>query len=417
MANEFDLAKADGLFKDTYGSLTDIRPSSAVVQRLVPYSENAKVGDSYIEAIEVQAPQGITHSGAATTVSALKGVRNAVIVQASSKGFETVLREQVQYKVLSQAVSAGKTAFKSAMDCVVKGMQKSIANRLEANIIHGQRGWGVVESVADGGSSTVVVTMTAASWSSGLWYSAIGATFDALTSTTKNNGDGPLILTKVDVANRAVTFSHSGTYSDQVQAADVIHPEGCGTGTAADFLGLMAQAENLTGTTLGISATTYAGWAGNTYDAAGPFSFRIFQDALHRVRSRGGDVGRLVALMGRPYSTLVSELGEMGKLDLGTAKKVTAGVKGISYDAGLDLGEVDLVFHPFMRDGEVCIFPADETVRGGATDIAFGVPGMGEKMFQFVAGYNAVELQALYDQLVIIKKPCASMVISGITHN
>ena len=38
-------------------------------------------------------------------------------------------------------------------------------------------------------------------------------------------------------------------------------------------------------------------------------------------------------------------------------------------------------------------------------------------MFQFVAGYNAVELQALYDQLVIIKKPCASMVISGITHN
>lgn len=421
MSNELDLAKADGLFKDVFGQSNDARPEEATLQRLHPYSDVAKTGDEYCEEVEIRAPNGFSYTGATTTVSALKGVRNAVFLQAKSKSYEVILREQVQNKVLNQAMAGGKTSFKSGMSAVTGGMQKSIANRLEANLLHGQRGLGVVESVADGGSSTVVVTFTAATWSTGIWFIlGEGATFDAITSgATVNNGSGPLILKTIDVANRAVTFDHSGTFSSEVAAADVIHPEGCGiTATPTDFAGLMTQGSNTTGTVLGISATTYANWKANTLDAGGPFSFGIFERALHEVRSRAKGSGKLIALMGKPYSVLVSELQTMGKLEVDSASKnITAGVKGLTYDAGADLGEVDIIFHAMMRDGEVLVYPKNEVIRGGAIDIKFGKAGTDEKFFEPVPGYNAVELQATYDQLLMLRKPAGACLISGITHN
>lgn len=423
MANEFDLTKGDGLFKDVYAKrAAEVRGKSAILQRLHKFSQEAKVGDEYKINVPLKVPQGWTHLGTTTTVTALKGVRNAVHVQAATKSYEAILREQVKWKVFSQATSSGPEAFKSAMDAVVEGMQLSCVNRQEAILLHGQRGLGTVESVADGGSSTVVITMTAASWSTGLWYSALGATVDAVTSgTTVNNDGGVMIVTKVDPANRAITCSHSGTFSDQVAANDVMNFEGLGiTATPLDPVGLLAQAGNTSSSVFGINPTTagYGNWAGNTYDAAGPLDWEKLEDAMHRVRARAGmDVGKLHCLVGRGYSSLVKSLHEAGHFEIGNASKdVTAGVKGINYDAGADLGEFSIIFHPLMKDGELVIYPKEETIRAGATDITFNLPGAGEKFFQFVNGYDAVELGALFDIFLMVKKPSAALLMTGITY-
>jgi len=424
VANEFDAGKADGLFKTVYADkITDVRPGSAIVQKLLPFSKEAKLGKQYAVDIEMKAPQGWSHTGAATTVTALKGPRNAQHIQATSSSFESVLREQIQYKTLSQATSEGPAAFKKATSAIVMGMQKSAANRLEALLLHGQdatNGLGVVESVADATGSQVDVVITAATWSTGLWYSAIGATVDAITSgATVNNGSGPLIVVKVTPSTRTVRFDHLGTFSNEVAAGDVLHFESCGiTATPLALAGLVIQASNTTGTVHGLSAATHPNWAANTYDANGPISFGLLEDALHQVRSRAGDCGKLVCLAGRAYSTLARDLVEAGKLDLGaTAKSITNGVKGMSYDAGADLGEFEIVFHPMMMDGHIVIFPKEETCRGGASDITFNLAGEDEKFFQYIAGYNAFELQCLFDQFLMVKKPGASMLISGITYS
>jgi hypothetical protein len=49
-------------------------------------------------------------------------------------------------------------------------------------------------------------------------------------------------------------------------------------------------------------------------------------------------------------------------------------------------------------------------------DISFNVGGMEERYFTLVPDYTAVELQAVSDQTVMLLRPSASVLITGITY-
>jgi hypothetical protein len=298
----------------------------------------------------------------------------------------------------------------------VAGMQVAEANRVEASILHGQRGYGTVESVTDLGSNVAAVVITAATWAPGLWW-AVGekSTWDSFTSTTKNNGSGALILESITTSTRTLNITFVGTLASEITAGDVLYPEGAYDGsTHSDMPGLLSQIGTTTGSNLGLSATTYSNWRGNTYAVGGPISHGVIEDALSQLRDRGAS-GRLVLFVSnKGFSVLALELLAL-KLIATDASKVKHGIRSVTY-VSADVGEVEIVNHPFMKQGEFAILPEDECERVGSSDVTFELPGRGDEIFTYLPDYNAVQLGCFADQAVICKRPNHAMLGTGITY-
>jgi hypothetical protein len=69
MAGEFDASAAAGAFKDVFGGMQDVRIGCSIIQKLFEFGEGSRVGDDYVEMVEVQMPQGVSYTGLATSVT------------------------------------------------------------------------------------------------------------------------------------------------------------------------------------------------------------------------------------------------------------------------------------------------------------------------------------------------------------
>lgn len=408
-----------GLLKRVYDAQTsDVRPVTAILQRRHEFDSAKRVGEGYFVNVALQQPNGFTYAGSAGNVTTLKAGRPMLMKQASLTPVEIDLREQVAYVVLSRAAEQGEAAVKAYLSELMPAMMSSSSNRIEGSMLHGGRDYGIVESVTDEGSQVAKVVFTAASWAPGLfWGFGIGSTWDSSTAGTVAN-TAPLILTQVLSSQRAIRVTFTGAIGTQINAGDLWQPEGGQTGASTfnDMVGYLAQASNTTGTSLGLSATTYGNWAGNTESVGGPLSFQFLESKVGDLRDRGANTKLTTYVSNKAYSALVGELNQLRNFDASyETAKGKAGVRAISYFSA-DVGEMEIIPHPFMKWGEALILPDAECKRVGSSDVTMEVPGMNEKFFQFVNGSTAVEFGTFTDQACILKKPCHSFLITGITY-
>jgi len=415
MSGETTVAAATGLFKTVYGTkLNDVRPVSSVIQDRWAFLGAKRVGATYNEGVLLQMPNGASYLGSAGGVSALNAAANAVSKQTSITPSELVMREQMAYAAMARAVSEGEAAFKSLTSETIVGMKSAHHNRVEASLLHGQRGYGTVASVAASGSNGAV-TFTDATWAPGMWWAfGVGSRWDSFTGSTKNNATGVLTVVSISASSKTVVFSYTGTLGSEVAAGDILYPQGAYDGTThSDMLGLMSQAGN-TGSMFGIDAATYSNWLGNTADFAGVATYSKFEAEFGNLRDRGAD-GTLVAFLpNKTFSQLAVELANLRII--GATSQGKQGFKTLSYDSA-DVGAVELVKHPFMMQGEALVVPSSAILRSGSTDVTMGIPGNASTgdVFMYVPGSNAVEIQSFSDQFVLDRKPNHSLVITGIT--
>lgn len=423
---EVTLEQVNGIVKTVYdeSGIKDLRPDCAIMTKRVGFENGSKeIGESYKVSVALRLPNGFTYAGAqtsATTSTTLKAARPMLIKQASVTPMELDLREQVLWVALSRAAGKGKGAFAQLYGEMLKSMKLSAGIRIEDCVLNGQRSRGEVESVADAGSSRLTITFKAASWRPGYWnHVGEGATFDSFTSTTKNNGSGPLILYSIDGANRKVTFTHSGTFSDQVAADDVLYPEGAYDGTTwYEPAGLMAQAGVTSGDSLGLSTTTYNNWKGNLKTVDGEMSFDILEEACGELRDRGM-TGKISGYFpNKTISKLAAELAARRIIDSSySSSKGKVGHKNIAFETP-DIGEVELNIHPFLAWGEGLLNNDEDCARVGSSDATFEVPGLPKgQIFRHLTDANAAEFVLFSDQAPINKKPCKALRFTGITHS
>ncbi len=299
-------------------------------------------------------------------------------------------------------------------------MKESASCRLEMAIIGGQRPLGIVETVTDLGGQSADLTISAATWKPGLFQALTeGATLDSFTSTTKNNGSGPVILSGIKASERKITVTYTGTLADEIDAADVLYFEGAWDGTTyTEMPGLLAQGSNLTGTSLGLSATTYMAWKGNTYDFGGAVSFDGLEQMLSVLRDRGASGSLSTYMPNNTFGELVSEMRQNRVIDSSyNPKKGKTGFSNIAYESP-EFGEVELIAHPFMSWGEIYAQEDSAVARVGSSDLTFGIPGIDEDApkFERIAGYTAAECILFTDQCVINKMPARAILGSGVTH-
>ncbi len=423
MAGEIDLDAISGDTKKVYDKtgIKNFLPAQAILQKKIgsDFEKGARVGDSFQISVTLQLPGGFTYAGSSGAVRALKQARNMIIKQAAITPFELDLRESASYVALSRAKEAGPAAFAGLAGEMMKNMKIAAANRYEMSLLHGQRGYGIVESVTDLGSNLANVVITAASWSSGLWWALIGATLDSFTTTTLNNASGPLIVKKVTASTRTIKVQYTGIVASECAAADVLYPEGAYDGTTHyEMPSLLTQASNTTGTSLGLSADTYPNWAGNTYDVAGNISSDVIEAMFGQLRDRGaaGVIGAYVSNKG--FGPLMSELKALRVVDSSySPEKGKQGHKGISLYSP-DFGEVEIIIHSFMKDSEVFLCDVEGDVGPvGSSNDEWSPAGTDAPRWEKVAGYNAAELQLLNDKAAILKTPAHAMLGTGITYS
>ncbi len=423
MAGETSLTEANGFMKKVYGKLRDLRPGCNILQKKIPFdgARAKKVGDTYQVSVTLQWPNGWTALGSTGVVaSTLKQPRPMVNKQAAITPFNSMLEERVAYSVLLRIAGEGEAAFADYATEVTKSMQKSGTNRIEINMLDGQRPLGTVEALADGGSSTLIITFTAATWRPGFWWATgAGTTCDSHDGTnTKNNTGGPLVVTAINAAERKVTFSHSGTYTNEVAVGNDIWFEGYYGGTTSYYeaAGIIAQARNTSTSSMGIDASSNPNWAGNRYDVAGAISFDVVEDAVAQLRDRGVE-GPLDFYIGnKGYARLMAEPKTQRVIDSSyTPEKAKQGHKSMSY-YGKDVGEVEIINHKFMSQGEFLILAAEDCTRVGSTDMTLGVPNTDADFWFQIPGTPYAGVQLTVDQGTLLENPSHAMHGTGITY-
>lgn len=424
MAGETTFAEINGLAKRVYdkSGLQKFRPPTSIITSRIGWDKGTRnIGEAYQVPIVVRPPNGHTYSGSAGGANTLKQARNMVIKQATITPFEYELREQASFAALSRAAQEGEGSFAQLAGTMMKAMKESAGNRLEMSILLGQRTYGEVEQVTDNGDSTADIKITAATWRPGLWWTmGEGATLDSFTSTTKNNASGPIILAGVKSASRTITVTWTGTLGSEIAAGDNLYPEGAYDGTTwYEMPGLIAQARHTSGVgPIGLNATTYSQIKGNTKDVAGPLTFDVMEEACGELRDRGVATKLSFYCANKRFSQLLSELKSMRIIDQSyNPQKQKTGYKSAEFVTP-DIGEVELINHPFLAWGEFLLQDETEIGRVGSSDIRFGVPGIdGEDcpVWEKVANTTAAEVILFADQCVINKRPSHAMHGTGIT--
>lgn len=402
-----------GDFKNLYEKmgLVNAVPSWMIVQDRFPFEDaDAGLGQFYVFGVVLQKEQGFTYapssgsnSGAQTMNAAIAGY----VGQAQVEGFSIYLRSRLSYDAAAKASRAGKKAFAQAYGAVIKNMKESHHYRLELSLLYGKDGLGIVDAV-----NSQVISITAASWSTGTWASGMtGAILEGWSSTaeTATQRDGDMTISAVNVANKTVTVV--GTCSAVVQN-DILYFKGARTSTyTKECYGLFRILSTASGTIFNISATTYDLWRSQSFAVDGNLSLTAIMNAA-AVGMNFGLSKAVLLCAPEKFAQLASDEAALRRYVQDT-NKTNRGVKGISFMMGSV--DVEILPHPLIRQGHAMMLPEKAVHRVGATDVTLGMPGSGAPMEVHVTDSTSLEIRSMSDMGIFLDTPAQAVLLTSIS--
>lgn len=398
-----------GLFKTVFGEdVINLLPDFAKLIKMVPFREREKIGEQYQIPVKLQHEHGFSYGAAGDGAYSLNNPIAGFIGKALVNAFQITERSQLDYEAAFKAAGGGTRAFKDATEVLVENMVESFAKRLELSILYGQQGLGQVLSNTAG-----ALVLTDASWAPGIWSGmkdCILEAFDAQTATA-NQHNTDLTITSVDIVNKTVTVS--GT-SAAVVANDYLYYKGSRTPTAYKEMAGIDKIILNTTTLFNIDASAYELWKGQQYAVGGAISLNKIQLAIAQAVALGLNERVSVFLAPSRWATLNNDLAALRLLDSSyNGKKVENGFESIMYHSVN--GIVEIVSHPFVKEGEGFILPMKRLKRVGATDVTFKRPGRPDEIFVELPSNNGYELRQYCNQAIFIEAPAMCVKMTGIT--
>lgn len=405
MSANNNLTTLNGLFKEVYADkLENLIPDGVKLLKMISFvSKDRQNGSLYHQPVVLGLEHGVTFSSggdAFTLNSAIAGQ----IKDAQVQGTQLVLRSILSYTAASRSVGGGVKAFEDATKFLVGNMLRSMARKLEIELLYGQMGYATVGSVA--GS---VITVTTSEWAPGIWVGAENMPLEIRTANGATSR-GTCNVVSVDMTAQTITVDSMpvGTV-----ATDVIHHFGA---YGNEFAGIHAILTN-TGTLFNISAATYTLWKGNSYDAgAAALSFAKINAAVARAVEKGLDSEVTVLVNPRTWANLLSDQAALRRYDSSyKSSEVEAGAENIKFYG--QNGVISIMPSIFVKQGYAYVLCLDEIVRIGSSDITFKRPGQGEEFFRDLETAAGYELRAFTDQAVFSSAPGKMVLIQNIVNS
>ena len=429
-----------GLFKEVYASsIIEAWGYMAKLANKVKFvPSQLQPGNYYHQPVDVALEQGISYAGAGTTIgvgsSYFFPATAGMMQDAQIAGAQLLARALVSYEAIARSAN-DKAAFKSATQHVVRRLSQAVLKRLEIQLLHGQRGVGAIASLAaETGSSGAyfsVLTLTDASFSAGLWAGMQGALVDVYQSdlatirqaADQNNGatsgtTGWCVVSAVDQVNKTVTLNYGTARSGWV-AGDVLFFGGAvGGASSTEFAGLDAitRWSASSGTQMNIATGTYDLWRSNQYSSTSTISFGKILEACGLMASYGLQDDSVCVLPTKAFEILNTDLAALRQYDVSyTSARAESGTEALKFHA--QTGPVEIMAHPFQKDGLGHLFVPSESIRVGATDISFITrQGSEDKLILESSTAAASEMRAYSNQALFLGMPRHSVLMDGITY-
>lgn len=407
----------NGYYKTKYGpQIERPLPSWAIVQRLLPFQQRAKIGKEYSIPVLTRRAHGVTFARTtAGGVNSMAAARSIASEEAKLSGAEIIMREQVAYGAIA-AAEGENVAFGSAFDEAVLGIEESHRMYLESLFLYGRTSIATIESTTNGSATTTTLTITKLSWAPGLWAQAENALVDVYDAVggTKINTTGAVTITSLsDVDNRKILVTAA---AGDITAIDA--------GTALSYILVWRAAESEvlygmdaiftnSGTMFNISASTNGVWRANTHSAG---SSRLTMSTVLAAQTKAtvrGGMGKFVCLS-NPYAwqDLAEDQAALRRYGESKAEWKNGAERLVFQGTG---GEVTFEQHPMVKCGEAFMFQPQHWIRGGESDLTNKLPGgSAEDFFHEIPDYTGCEMRNFSSQFILCRRPATCVKITNI---
>jgi hypothetical protein len=347
---------------------------------------------------------GVTFASESDDAFTLLPAVASTMRDAQVRGSQMVMRSVMGYAAAQRSVGT-KAAFIQSTKSLVQNMLKSMAKKLEIQLMYGQAGLGEV-SAASAAPNTITIEET--EWAPGIWGGSENMPIEIYDATGVTLRDD-FVITAVDFETRTLTLN-ANPVAAGVIATDVIYFLGA---KGNEMAGLHAILSN-TGTLFNINAAQFSLWKSSVYDAAGPLSFNKIQEAIARGVEKGLDSDVTVLVNPDSWAVLLTEQAALRMYDSSFSKEQAEnGSKSIKFHG--QNGIIEIVPSIYVKRGYAYVVSVDEMSRIGSTDITFKRPGREGEFFRELENAAGYELRAYTDQALFCYAPAKNILIEGIT--
>lgn len=423
MAQYNTTSSLNGLFKSVYGDdYKSLMPETAKLLKMLPFKQAQRIGKKFEFPVLLSREHGVTYLNAGDGVQTLNDHVASVMKNVEVDGAQIIARAAIDYEAAAKAQS-GKEAFVNATELLVENLLESISYRQEISFLYGQSGIGVADSSANVDTTHTVVTLTVASFAPGIWAGSEGAKLHFYnvggSTLVSSSADAIFNIDSVDLDNRTITLSGTTTGIGALDTAlgsadrDIYFYNSKGKECA----GLDKIITN-TSSLFGIDASSFALWKGSSYAAGGvALTMAKVLAAVGKAVAKGGLNEKVVCLVNPvTWGNLNSDQAALRKYDNSyKSMKGENGFESILYHG--QNGEIEVISHPMIKQGEAFIFPPKRVKRIGASDITFQTPGREDEIFLQLPSSNGFELRSYAHQAIVCECPAKMVKITGIVNS
>jgi hypothetical protein len=375
-----------------------------LVNRISFSGREAQLGNLYSQPLILGLEHGVTFAGSTDDAFALNAPIAGQLKEAQVRGSQMVLRSVLGYAAAARAAGGGQRAFEDSTKFLVQNMMRSMAKKLEIEVLYGQVGYGVVASTAGN-----AITVSTPEWAPGIWAGAINMPLEIRSAVGALRGYCNVTSINMNTFVVNVDLLPAG-----VVATDVIWHKGAYNN---EFAGIHKILTN-TGLLFNIDASIYDLFTGNivTVTPTGPLSFALIQDAIARGVEKGLDSDVVVFVNPRSWADLLTEQAALRMYDQSyRTSEAENGSQEITFHG--QNGKVEIVPSIYVKQGYCYVLAMEDFMRVGSTDITFRRPGQGDDFFRELENNAGYELRAYTDQAVFCMAPGRSTLIQGITNS
>jgi hypothetical protein len=411
MAQANDLSTLNGFFKESYSDKLGMLIPDGVklLNKIMFESREKQPGNQYHAPVVLGLEHGVTFGGPTDGAFTLNDAVAGVTQDATVRGNQMVLRSVLSYSAASRSLGGGKKAFEDATKFLVANMVRSMAKKLEIELLYGQSGYGEIASVT--GAGPYVCTIKTAEWAPGIWAGGEGMPVE-WSATAGGAVAGSGTVTAVSLSARTVTIALvSG--SAPVANDDISHKGASGK----EFAGIHKILTN-TSTLFGIDASAYNLWKGNQVlvAPAGPLSFDVIQQGVAKAVEKGLDSDVIVLVNPSAWTNLMSDMAASRRFDSSfSSSKMENGSQAIKFFG--QCGAIEIEPSIYIKEGYAYVLCMDEFSRIGSTDVTFKRPGQGDQFFRDLENAAGYELRAYTDQALFCSGPGKNCLISDIVNS
>lgn len=394
MSANNNLTTLNGLFKEVYADkLENIIPDGVKLLKSIPFvAKDKQNGSFYHQPVVLGLEHGVTFStggDAFVLNSAIAGQ----IKDAQVQGTQMVLRSILSYTAAARSVGGGVRAFEDATKFLVGNMLRSMARKLEIELLYGQMGYGIV---GPGNPVGLVIPISPGEWAPGIWAGSEGMKIDVRTAGGVSRGTAFITAVDMDAKTITVDALPAGTV-----ATDVIYHDGA---FGNEFAGIHKILTN-TGILFNINAALFNLWKGNEFDCGGAaLSFAKINSAVAKAVEKGLDSEATLIVNPRTWGNLLTDQAALRRYDGSYSKaEMENGSEALMFYS--QNGMVKIMPSIYVKEGFAYLLAMDELVRIGSTDITFKRPGQGEEFFRDLENAAGYELRAFCDQAVFSSAP------------